>query len=123
MKDQQQQSFEPTGSEEEASAGVSGGRSMRSKVTKMFSHLSLDSSDAATAVDLLRSGNMKVLTALHQKLKKCDSEWIDDFLDEDGFQVRRIHNLHVIKPPTCTAFNFFPVKILHIFPVEFKLNG
>ena len=121
LKEQQQQSFESTGSEEEASAGVSGGRSMRSKVTKMFSHLSLDSSDAATAVDLLRSGNMKVLTAMHQKLKKCDSEWIDDFLDEDGFQVRRIH-YNNIKPPTCTAFYFFLVQIL-IFPVEFKSKG
>ena len=116
MKDQQQQSFEPTGSEEEASAGVSGGRSMRSKVTKMFSHLSLDSSDAATAVDLLQSGNMKVLTALHQKLKKCDAEWIDDFLDEDGFQVRRINPLQQYKTTHMYSFLFLPCSNIKYLP-------
>ena len=28
--------------------------------------------------------NLKVLAALKQKLKKCGSEWIEGFIDEDG---------------------------------------
>ena len=61
---------------------------MRAKVTNMLSHLSFEKSDVTTAIDVLRSGNVKAVAALQNKLKKCDADWTDEFLDMDGLQVR-----------------------------------
>ncbi|XP_067944718.1 inverted formin-2-like isoform X2 [Watersipora subatra] len=55
------------------------------KIQAAFQKIDLTNCDPAFCVRMLTSlENLKVLTALKQKLKTCGSTWIEGFIDEEG---------------------------------------
>ena len=67
-----------------------------SKISRVLSKMDFEHSDPGTVVDMLRSPSTKVMSALSRKLKRCDSDWIEGFLDAQGFDVS-VYQIHVIR--------------------------
>lgn len=62
---------------------------LSSKLSSALSRLdSLDTCDADIVITLLRNPSIKVLSSLNRRLKSEDTDWVDDFMDNEGFEVR-----------------------------------
>ena len=60
---------------------------LSSKVSSVLSHLDFQHCEPDIAINMMRSPNIKVFSALNRKLKSCDSDWMNDFLEGEGFEV------------------------------------
>ena len=60
-----------------------------SAISRVLSNMDFDHCDPDMAVDMLRSPSTKVMSALNRKLRKCGADWIDGFLDAQGFDVSK----------------------------------
>ena len=75
------------------------------QIQTAFQKIDLTNCDPAFCVRMLTSmDNLKVLAALKQKLKKCGSEWIEGFIDEDGVG-RYVNSVGIFVEPITLALN------------------
>ena len=58
-----------------------------SRVNSVLANLDYEHCDPDMVVNMLRSPSTKIISALHTKLKRCDAEWLEGFLDNNGFNV------------------------------------
>ena len=57
------------------------------RVNSVLSKLDYEHCEPDMVVNMLRSPSTKIVSALHTKLKRCDAEWMEGFLDNNGFNV------------------------------------